>query len=117
MHYLDPSRPRLHDTEGLPLLDVPQRVVIPGLHIAPRGTPDNAQMEVSVFLPSGTGSTRKAILLTIDEFPVFWAKWLADPEATARELFNWTYTPPIAKSAAKAPSSSDFSLEDLLADL
>lgn len=95
MHFLDPYRPRLGGTSGLPLLQgTTSRVVVPCLHVSPRGTPDNIQMEVSVFLPMPSGgASRKEILLSPDEFLAFWNEWLADPEATAKTRFNWNASP------------------------
>jgi len=92
MRYHDPERPRLQGDEGLPLfIGLPRRVVLPGLHVAPRG----ADLSVSAFFPLASGgASRREIVLHIDDFPPFWFEWLADPELTACERFNWEYGAP-----------------------
>lgn len=109
MHYLDPDRPRLGGPNSLPLLQgAHAKCVLPVLHVSPRGTPDAPLMEISVFLPFATGgASRREITITPDEFPAFWAAWLADPEAVAREQFKW-------QSEAALPLELDFN--DLFGD-
>jgi hypothetical protein len=106
MHYLDPSRPRLHGTNGLPLFQGAHRgrIAIPGLYVAPRGTPDDPKLEISVFLPMPSGgSARREITIDPETFPAFWTRWLENPEEVAKSDFNW------------APSSApELDLDDLL---
>jgi hypothetical protein len=114
MEYLDPERPRLHTDEGLPLFTgLPRRVVLPGLHIAPRQQDGLPVMEISVFLPLASGgASRRDITLPPDQFLAFWAEWLADPERTARERFNWDYGTP-APTPGKPSGPAIFTFEDL----
>ena len=107
MHYLDPDRPRLGGPDSLPLLQgAHAKCVLPGLYVCPRGTPDNPQMEVSVFLPFATGgASRREITMTPEDFLAFWAEWLADPEAVAKEKFKW-------KAETQLPLELD--LDDIL---
>jgi hypothetical protein len=97
MHYLDPDRPRLGGPNSLPLLQgAHAKCVLPGLYVSPRGTPDNVTMEVSVFLPFATGgASRREITLSPDQFLDFWAKWLADPEGVAKDIFKWEAEKPL----------------------
>ena len=123
MHFLDPNRPRLHGSDGLPLLQgVSSRTVLPCLHVSPRGLPEASLLEISVFLPSSYGgASRREILLELWEFPAFWQQWLDDPERVAQEKFGWTPPGPKAPSAPKAPSTKapavDLDLDDLLSGL
>lgn len=114
MEYLDPERPRLHTEEGLPLfIDLPRRVVLPCLHIAPRQQDGLPVMEINVFLPLASGgASRREITLSPDQFLSFWFDWLANPERTARERFGWDYGTP-APAPAKPPSPAIFTFEDL----
>lgn len=116
MHYLDPSRPRLHGTDGLPLLQGEHRgrIAIPALYVAPRGTPDAPLMEISVFLPMPSGGcARREITLSPDQFGAFWSRWLADPEAVAKEEFAWSPAAP-TPATRPAPPVLDLDLDDLL---
>lgn len=105
MHYLDPERPTQSMSGGLPLLQgVSKRIVLPCLHVSPRGTPDAIQMEISIFLPMPSGgASRKEITIDPADFPAFWSEWLADPEGTAHKRFGWRATAP----------DLDFDLDDL----
>ena len=107
MHYLDPNRPRLHVDGGLPLFEG-KRVALPALYCAPRGTPEDNWMEVSAFFPSHSGgASRREIKIKIEDFPSFWAEWLANPEGIARDRFGWTAATPIL----------DLDFSDLFGDL
>jgi hypothetical protein len=114
MHYLAPERPRLGGPNSLPLiLGSPSRTVLPALYIAPRGDPDQNQIEISAFFPNKSGgASRKEITIPPEDFPAFWTKWLSDPELVAKDLFGWNPESP----AASAPAPFDLDLDDLLKD-
>ena len=115
-HYLSPDRPRI---SGLPAFAPDNSKlgmsIIPGLHCAPRGTPDSNMIEISGFFSTGrNASSRREITIPADDFAAFWQRWLADPEGVAEREFGWRpgLTAPLA---TKAPLlTADDLLEDLL---
>lgn len=116
-HYLDPSRPRI---SGLPAFAPGNSKlgmsIIPGLHCAPRGTPDSNLIEISGFFSTGrNASSRKEITIPASDFAAFWQRWLADPERVAEREFGWSPTAQPASLERKAPLlTADDLLEDLL---
>ena len=116
-HYLDPSRPRI---SGLPAFAPGDSrlgmSIIPGLHIAPRGTPDSNLIEISGFFSTGrNASSRREITIPATDFAAFWQRWLADPEGVAEREFKWSPSAQPAAPERKAPLlTADDLLEDLL---
>lgn len=119
MHYLDPSRRRI---SGLPAMNGAHMSIIPGLYIAPRGTPENPEVEISGFFSNASNrSSRLVITMPPDKVQDFLERWFADPEHIARTEFKWNpepERPPATPAHTTAPTPDlDFDLGDILEDL